>query len=262
MMKLGIIKGYGEDSFRYAKAHQLDFLEICSNYDHDSQAFLQAESEIKNRIQRYGLPVLSVGRWNSLPIKEGHIDRDVVELLKKQIQTTASIGCPVFHLGVNRDQSVTLYQNYVLAVEYLREMCGFAGEKGVTLSLYNCSWENFLCESKAWDIVLPELPQMMLKYDCSHSYGRGADYLAELYQWAPRVVHMHVKGTSMIGSTYVDDPPAGLDALNWRRIFSILYAKGYDKTLSIEPHSSVWQGELGEKGVQFTIQFIRPFLMR
>ena len=261
-MKLGIIRGGGEDAFRYVKDHSLDFIEQCSNFDPDSEAFIASKDEAKALIEKYGVPILSVGRWNAEVVKDGKLNADTVALLKRQIDAVAEIGCPVFNLGVNRDESISLYKNYVLAVEYLREMVEYAGERGVTLALYNCSWGNFLCEPRAWDLVLPEIPELMIKYDCSHSYGRRADYLKELNDWLPRVAHMHVKGSIIVDDKYVDDPPAGLDALKWTQIFALLYKHGYDKTLSIEPHSATWQGELGEKGICYTIEFIRKMMLR
>lgn len=263
-MKLGIIRKYSEADFAYIKDRGLDFMEICSNFDNESEDFIAKGDEIKALIEKYEVPVLSVGRWNSEPIKNGAIDRAVVDMLKKQIDVVAKIGCPVFNLGVNREdpEKLSLYKNYVLAVEYLREMLDYAGERGVTLALYNCSWNNFLCESKAWEVILPELPELMIKYDCSHSYARGTNYIAELDRWLDRVAHMHVKGSLIVDHRYVDDPPAGLDALEWSKIFALLYKHGYDKTLSIEPHSATWQGELGERGIDFTVKFVRERMFR
>ena len=219
---------YSEDFFRYTKDHGLDFIEVCTNYDNETEAFIANIEETKKLIDKYELLILSVGRWNSEPIKDGKIDAAVKDMLKEQIDKTAYIGCPVFNMGVNRDESVSLFKNYVLAVEYLREMSDYARERGVTVALYNCSWSNFLCETKTWEIVLPELPDVMIKYDCSHAYARGADYLSELYRWADRLAHMHIKGSNIADGRYIDDPPAGIDALDWRRIFSILYARGRD----------------------------------
>lgn len=101
-MKLGIIRKYSEADFAYIKDRGLDFMEICSNFDNESEDFIAKGDEIASYIEKYELPVLSVGRWNSEPIKNGAIDRDVVAMLKKQIDVVAKIGCPVFNLGVNR----------------------------------------------------------------------------------------------------------------------------------------------------------------
>lgn len=260
-MKLGIIKGFSEDCFEYVQGRGLDFIEVCSNFDNETQMFIEKKDETKALVEKYGVPVLSVGRWNAEPIKDGKLNRESIDMVKTQIAAAAYIGSPVFNLGVNRDESITLYKNYVLAAEYLREITEWGKEHGITIALYNCGWGNFLNEDKAWEIILPEFPELMLKYDCSHTYGRDANYLWELDKWADRVAHMHVKGTIKIGHRYVDDPPAGIDSLDWRSIFAVLYAHGYDKTLSIEPHSAVWNGELGERGIDYTVKFIRELMV-
>lgn len=61
--------------------------------------------------------------------------------------------------------------------------------------------------------------------------------------------------------TSYDNPPAGLDAINWRAFFAALYQHGYNGDLSIEPHSRTWRGELGEKGVKYTIKYIRDLML-
>ncbi len=262
-MKLGIIRPNSAEYYDYAKSKGLDFLEICTNFDNESVAFIENEDATRANIERTGVPVLSVGRWNAEPVNvDGSINRDVVDMIKKQIDVTSRLGCPVFNLGVNRREELSLYQNYVSAITYLKEMVEYAGEKNVTVAVYNCSWNNFIYDNTGWEIVLGEIPELMLKFDSSHSYYRGEDYLGNIEKWAPRFAHMHVKGTCNMHGRYVDDPPAGIDDLDWRRIFALLYARGYDKTLSIEPHSGIWTGELGDRGVDFTINYIRPFILK
>ena len=109
--------------------------------------------------------------------------------------------------------------------------------------------------------MLGELPELCLKYDPSHAYSRSADYLAELSDWGERVAHVHVKGITRAGKCAIDDPPAGMDDLKWGAIFSILYARGYDGDLSIEPHSKTWRGERGAAGVAFTKRFIEQYMI-
>ena len=60
----------------------------------------------------------------------------------------------------------------------------------------------------------------------------------------------------------VDDPPAGLDDTNWPVFLSLLRAKGYDRGLSIEPHSPVWTGALGEQGLKYTVSYMNKLLFR
>ncbi|MBO7222705.1 MAG: hypothetical protein J6V70_01055, partial [Kiritimatiellae bacterium] len=60
---------------------------------------------------------------------------------------------------------------------------------------------------------------------------------------------------------HVDDPPAGLDMINWPAILGLLYAAKYDGTLSIEPHSNTWKGDLGERGLDLTIKYMKSLLV-
>ena len=261
-MKLGIIRPVAPESFDYAKEKGLDFIEICSNYDNETENFIASADDILRNIDRTGIPVLSVGRWNAEPLKEGRIDEDVFGMICRQIDVVAKIGCPVFNLGVNYDNSQTRFRNYALAIEYLRRIVEYAGERNVTAALYNCSWNNFIYSDPAWDIICEEIPEIKIKYDCSHAFARGGDYLSEIDSISDRNAHKHIKGSCKINGRYVDDPPAGLDFIEWYKVFAILYAHDYDGNLSIEPHSSVWQGEMGERGIDYTIGFIRPKLMR
>lgn len=61
-MKLGIIRGYQEEWFKYTKDHNLDFIEVCTNYDNETQAFIDAVEDTKKLVEKYELPILSVGR--------------------------------------------------------------------------------------------------------------------------------------------------------------------------------------------------------
>ena len=65
----------------------------------------------------------------------------------------------------------------------------------------------------------------MIKYDASHAYNRNEDYLGQLNDWCDRVAHVHIKGTTHAGKKAVADPPAGMDDILWRPLFSILYSK-------------------------------------
>ena len=65
----------------------------------------------------------------------------------------------------------------------------------------------------------------------------------------------------MKANAFYDNPPAGIDAIDWRTFFAILYKYDYDGYLAIEPHSSTWQGEKGDKGIRYTIQYIRDLML-
>lgn len=262
MMKLGIINGHGAAEFDYVKDKGLEFIESCRNNDAEAADFVSHAGDIKANIARTGIPIASVGRWAAKPNKGGTFNPQQMESQLALFDAAVATGSPVFVCGCNYDKNVSLFRNYSFAVEYFGQLLERARGKNIKVAVYNCDWENFICSPREWQVVLGELPQLGIKFDCSHSISAGRDYLTELSDWGERIYHFHVKGTVITHGKYVDDPPAGIDGFNWGEIFAILYARGYDAGLSIEPHSATWQGgsEMGKKGIDFTIKYIRQFI--
>lgn len=261
-MKFGMINGYKPECFDYVKGKGLDFIEICRNNDEEALDFIAQADSVKECVKRTGITVQSVGRWNSLPNDKGKINPEVIDLNFKLIDAAAKVGASVFVCGCNYDDSISLYKNYTLAIEYFGRVTEYATKYGITTAVYNCDWNNFVHSDREWQVVHGELPELMIKYDCSHAYYRKHDYLKELAMWADRVAHIHIKGANIIDGVRYDDPPAGMDRIDWNSVFSIIYKSGYNAGLSLEPHSRVWSGELREPGVDYAIRFIRPYILR
>lgn len=261
MMKLGMIRYYDAASFDAVKNLGLEFIESCRNNDEESIDFVNHVSDIKANIARTGIPIRSVGRWNAECNVGGKIDEDRFKIVTDLFDAAVEVGAPVFVCGCNYDKSISLFKNYAAAIELFGRLLDRAKASGTKIAVYNCDWNNFVCNDAAYKIVLGELPELMLKFDASHAYNRGEDYMGIISNWGDRFAHVHIKGTVHAGRHGVDDPPAGMDDIKWGSVFATLYARKYDGGLSIEPHSSTWSGELGEKGVKYTIDFIRPFIL-
>ena len=260
-MKLGIINGWTEDCFKYVQDKGLEAVEFCVNHNYDSKEFLDKATEIKGYSEKYNVAVGSIGRWGMKRVDEnGEIIPEALQADYNVIDAASIIGCPVYNCGCNAVEGKTFPENCRIAVNYLSKVIEYAKAKGVKVAVYNCDWENFIVTPEAWNVVLNELPDLGIKYDPSHCVSRSGDYLKEMMDWGHRIYHFHLKGTLYINGIHYDDPPAGLDMIDWRPVMALLYIKGYDGMVSIEPHSSVWQGDLGQWGVDFTIKFIRPFI--
>ena len=261
-MYLGIINGWEEGHFKAVSELGLQGIEFCINGSVDSAPVLAKADEIRANSEKYGVRVGSVGRWGMprvdekgevIPAARQH-DLNLIDLCEK-------VGCPVYNVGCNWTEGKTFYENCQIAIGVFSYLIGYARDKGVKIAVYNCDWANFVWCEKAWSVVMGALPELGIKYDPSHSVHRGTDCYKELHDWVSRVYHFHLKGTMMIAGESVDDPPVGLDDLNWRAVMSILYAGGYDGMLSIEPHSHLWRGARGQWGIDFTINYMRPFIM-
>ncbi len=260
-MRLGRICKYTDADFDLVKSNGLEFLEICCNWHQEAIDCANAVKSIQANVDRTGIAVSSVGRWNHELFGEGKCDQEKLDTYYGLLDAAMALGAKSFVCGCNYDESISLFRNYENAVKFFGDLVNRAKGSGTKIAVQNCQWNNFVVSPAQWEIVLGHIPELMIKFDASHAYNRGDDYLAELSDWGERVAHVHIKGTVHAGKREVDDPPAGMDDIKWRSLFAILYARGYDGDLSIEPHSATWKGERGSKGVEFTANFIRQFMM-
>lgn len=264
-MRLGRIQNnYTADGFDKVKNSSLDFIEICCNNAAEAKQLVLAKDSVKAEIARTGIDVSCVGRWNHDILEGGKLNEEKLLGYFELLDTAAELGAKTFVCGCNLDPETSLFRNYCLAIEFFGRLIRRAEGKSIKIAVQNCNWNNFVVSPEQWRVVLGELSDLWLKFDASHGYNRTKNhsYLEELNQWGERVAHVHVKGTTRSGGKpTVDDPPAGMDDIQWRPLFSILYARGYDGDLSIEPHSATWQGARGDAGIAFTRDFIRGFMM-
>ena len=264
-MRLGRIQNdYTEKGFSLVRDQKLAFVEICRNSEEEALDLIAKKDAVKAAAEATGIPVSCVGRWNHDVNVGGKIDEERKSVYLAQLDAAIELGAKTFVCGCNYADEVSLYKNYTLALEFLGQLTerAKASGSGIKIAIQNCNWNNFIVSPEQWKVILGENPDLWLKYDPSHAYNRHADYLAEMSDYGEKIAHFHVKGTTHAGSRAVSDPPAGMDDLHWGSIFSILYARGYDGDLSIEPHSKTWQGELGAAGVEFTRQFISKFVLK
>lgn len=259
-MKLGRIAWFEEKDFQSARERGMAFIELDVN--DRAQEFLDNVEAIRERSAKYQVPVGAVGRWGSDRICREGICQEELELEYRLIDAAAQLGCGVYITGCNKVEELSYYENCVLAISYFEKLIAHGAEKGVKIAVYNCRWNNFVCDPMAYTVIMGYLKDLYIKYDPSHCIYAGGDYLQETRDWGDRFLHVHLKGSLIVGGERYDDPPAGLDQTNWGAFLAILYAKGYDKCLSIEPHSANWRGELGEKGIDFTIQYFRNLMLK
>ena len=216
--------------------------------------------------------------------------------VKKVIDFGSALGAKHYLCSVAYVPQLSYYKNITAAIKVLNQIVAYAKERGMQCAIVNCMMGgNYIRTPEQWKLVLDEVPGLGIKYDPSHSFVHGGDkgaYLEEGLGWGDRFQYCHVKGVIQGGESsepehwrlreiisrhpeladefkdvfaeggrWYDNPPAGIDSINWRAFFSILYKYGYDGYLAIEPHSATWQGEKGEKGVKYTIKYIRDLML-
>ncbi len=261
-MDLGIIAKPTEESFIYAKEKGLQFLEFCINEGQDVDAFYNSRYQLKTWMEQYGIAVASIGRWKSLRIDEkGEVIESEMENCFKLIDVASELGCTNYVCGCNYVETLSFYENCSAAIDVFSQLIEYGKSKGVNISTYTCRKGNFIYSNETWKVIHGHLKGLGIKYDPSHCRYDGGDYLKETMDWGERIQHVHLKGSLIVDGKRVDDPPVGLDQTDWKAFLSILRVKGYKGGLSIEPHSSVWTGDLAEKGVDYTISYMKNLLL-
>lgn len=262
-MELGIIALPKEESFKMAQRKGLDFLEFCINNGYNTGEFFDDLGNIKGWIKKYGVKVGSIGRWKTDKLdRDGKLIESELDISCRLIDAASFLECPNYVTGSNYVEEISYYDNCTGVINYLSKLLEYAKDKGVRISTYNCRKVNFIHNPMAWTLIHGHLKELGIKYDPSHSRYAGADYLKEACDWGDRFYHVHLKGSLIVDGQRIDDPPAGLDQTDWNAFLSILYSKNYQGGLSIEPHSSVWSGDLGDKGVDYTIKYMKKLLFK
>ncbi len=261
-MKLGIIGSVNEESFINAKRKDFDFIELCINYDYNLDYFYENIKNLKNWSEKYQINIQSIGRWKApIQTNEGSLNHWEIDIAKKIIDICSYLSCENYICGINYAHEISYYENIVNAINYFTILVDYAKEKNVKISVYNCMNENFVNSPETWKIVLGHIPELGIKYDPSHAIYDKRNYLKETLDWGHRFNHTHIKGSLMLEDKRIDDPPAGLDQTDWKTFIALLYYHNYTKGLSIEPHSPIWQGELGERAINYTTKFIKSLLI-
>lgn len=300
-MKLGIIQPVEAASFDRVKELGLDFVEFDCNpanyFGKPMSEVLSIKEEMKAASERTGIEVGAVGRWASHIIDaNGGVIEDEWNEVKSVIDFGAYLGAKYYLCSVAYVKELSYYKNITAAIHVLNDIVAYAKERGMECAIVNCIMgDNYIRTPEQWKLVLDEVPGLGIKYDPSHSFVHGGPhgaYMDEGIQWGDRFTYCHVKGVIQRGESqepqhwkerefaathpelaeeilkeqfgkndWYDNPPAGLDCINWRAFFGILYKHGYDGYLSIEPHSRTWQGEKGEKGLKYTIKYIRDLMI-
>ena len=257
-MKLGMISpSHDAAGIQRIKALGLDYAEFDVNADDIS--YLN-RAEIRKALSETGVKLGAVGRWGrdritadgSICAKEQKDEFDLIDMC-------AELGCPVYITGCNYVDGLSYYQNVSAAIAYFQSLIDYAAGR-VKLCVYNCSWNNYVNKPHEWDIINDHLKALGIKFDPSHTVNGGRDYLSEAALYGANFDHVHLKGTLNIDGRHIDDPPAGMDMINWGALLSILRKYNYQGMLSIEPHSATWQGELGEQGLTYTIDYFKKLL--
>ena len=191
-MKLGIIGGNSKESVDRVKKLGLEFIECDVNVGSDVDAFVEDSKLVIPYAKEQGIAFGAVGRWGAFRLdKNGIVEEELANDIKL-IKAAAILEAPVYITGCNYIEELSFYQNCTYAIEYFERLIEEGKKVGVKVCTYNCRWENFVYDDRAWEVIHNHLPELGIKYDPSHCVYAGGNYIEEMDKWGDRFYHYHI----------------------------------------------------------------------
>lgn len=185
-----------------------------------------------------------------------------ISRLRHVFDLTAALGSPVVIIGTGTPPGNSHHEKALNALELLAPLVADAQKRGIKVAFYNCHWENWIDRPEAWNVVLPRLPGVGVKFDPSHPIQGHRDWKEELLAAGPHLVHVHAKDVLEVNGRYIPDPNPGLGDIRWEVFFGLLYHLGYEGAVCIEPHSQVYTGDRRHDFLRLSGNYLRQFLVR
>ncbi len=258
-MRIGFICDLSEHDFAFARQNGFKCVEFNGA---DNVEFTSKASELATYVKEYGIDFNMIGLFGRNYISDDASERAKhLSDAKKTIDFCEAIGSPLFVTGAGHEEDRTLAENVRRATDHLGQLIEYGKPKGVRVALYNCHWGNFAVAPDSWELLMPALPDLGIKYDPSHAIGDNRDFLAELRDWGKKVYHVHAKGSLVIGGKRFPDPMPGMDETNWGAMFAILYEQDYPGDVNIEAHSGEWIASRRYPGLLFSKRYLEQFII-
>lgn len=303
-MKLGLMSAAFpamslEDMAAWAAANGFGMLELAcwppskaerrySGVTHiDVEALTQDKAkEINDLMEKHDLQISSLAYYpNPLHPDQDHRDK-VADHLKRVIEAAQMLGVPIVGTFVGRDQNKTIEANFDEFEKVWPPLVKFASDHGIKIAIENCpmifsndEWpggQNLAISPsiwrKMWEII-PD-PNFGLNLDPSHLVWQMIDYVRVVYDFGPRILHVHAKdmridreqlyqrGVMSLGMGWEIPRLPGLGEVNWAQFIAALYAVGYDYVVSIEHEDRAFEGteELVKRGFLISRDVLKPYL--
>ncbi len=163
--------------------------------------------------------------------------------------------------------------------EVFTDLAKRAADKNLKIGIENClmdgTWQHATCNigfhPKAWEMMFNEVPadNLGLEWEPTHQMVQLIDPIAQLREWAGRIIHLHGKDATVdwdavrrYGCTgavpFVHHRTPGFGDTNWRDIISILRMNGYENDICIEGyHDPVYRDDWEMTGQLHALHYLK-----
>ena len=235
----------------------------------------------------HGLSISALGYYpNNLHPDSAH-RAAVNDHLRRVIVAAERLGVGIVCTFVGRDPGKSLPENMAAFREVWPPLVRFAEEHRVRIAIENCpmifsydEWPggtNLAYAPAVWREMFEAVPSESfgLNFDPSHLVWQMIDWERAIYEFGPRIIHVHAKdmevrrdglydhGVLSLGMGWQVPRLPGLGEVRWDRFMSALYAVGYDYCVVIEHEDRQFEAteELVKRGFDIARNALRPYVV-
>ena len=243
-------------------------------------------TEVQGLMDRHNLQISALAYYpNPLHPDPDH-RRMVIDHLHKVIVAAEQLQVPIVGTFVGRDQHKTVEENFGDFEKVWPPIVRFANDHGVKIAIENCpmifsndEWPggtNLASTPAIWRQMWEIIPDANfgLNLDPSHLVWQMIDDVRVVYDFGPRIFHVHAKdmrvdreqlyqrGVLSLGMGWQIPRLPGLGEVRWNEFISALYAVGYDYVISVEHEDRAFEAteDLVKRGFLIARDALKPYI--
>lgn len=208
------------------------------------------------------------------------------EHLLRVIEAAAQLGLKNVNTFIGNDHTAPFEVNFARFQETWPEIVAFAEQHDVRLGIENCpmlfsgdEWpggKNLARSPVIWRQMFSEIPSLHfgLNYDPSHMVMQHMDCIEPIYEFAPRLFHLHAKdmridrkrldelGVLALNPGWSTPKIPGLGDVDWNWFVSALTDVGYDGAVCVEVEDDAFTKTLDGRKQSLVISrnILRPLI--
>jgi sugar phosphate isomerase/epimerase len=242
--------------------------------------------EILELTESAGVSISGLGYYPNPLAPDSDEAQVYISHLEQVIQAAALLKVNLVNTFIGRDWTLSIDDNWPRFKEIWPPLVEYAADRDVRIGIENCpmlftqdEWpggKNLAYCPAIWRRMFEEIPteSFGLNYDPSHLVWQRIDYVAPLFEFSHRILHVHAKDARVDQGTlndvgilatpleYHTPKLPGLGDVDWGRFLSVLGDAGYDGPVCIEVEDRVYEGSLESRKAALcqSARFLRQYL--
>jgi sugar phosphate isomerase/epimerase len=242
--------------------------------------------EVRALMRDTGVGISGLGYYPNPLVADLAERRIYLDHIRDVIAAAALLELHNVNTFIGRDHRKSVEDNWPAFLEVWPPLIKYAGERGIKIGIENCpmlftadEWpggKNLATSPVIWRRMFEAIPDANfgLNYDPSHMIWQMMDEVQPIFDFAPRLHHMHAKdvrldrralreeGIMAVPLHYHTPKLPGLGDVRWGPFFAALTEVGYRGPVCVEVEDRAYEGSLDDRkaALRQSARFLRPYV--